>query len=107
MWYTVLKMYRSKQQNCHSNLCRPVDCIDFKRFHRFFFFSISAPFLSTMAERLNIFEALNLANGDGGEENDHKDDCMLFFGCTTTPGHALFCCITRSIRMTRDSIPIL
>ena len=54
-----------------------------------------------MAERLNIFEALNLANGYGGEENDRKDDCMLFFGCTTTPSHALFCC------MTRDSIPIL
>ena len=95
VWYTVLKMY--KQQNCHSNLCRPVDCLDFKCFHRFFFFFflsffISAPFLSTMAERLNIFEALNLANGDRGEENDHKDDCMLFFGCTATPSHALFYC---------------
>ena len=58
-----------------------------------------------MAERLNIFEDLNLANRDGGEENDHKDDCMLFFGCTATPRHALFCCIT--IHMTRDSVPIL
>ena len=35
IWYTVLKMYR--QQNCNSNLCRPVDCLDFKRFHRFVF----------------------------------------------------------------------
>ena len=60
-----------------------------------------------MAERLNIFEALNLANGDGGEENDHKDDCMLFFGCTTTPSHALFCCIAIDLGITRDSFPIL
>ena len=89
--YAVLKMY--KQQNCHFNLCRPVDCLDFKRFHRFFSFFFLLHFssvLSTMAERLNIFEALNLANGDGGEENDHKDDYMLFFGCTTTP-KSCFC----------------
>ena len=109
-WYTVLTLY--KQQNCHFNLCRPVDCLDFKRlvimlclhFPPFLFF-VSAPILFTMAERLNIFEALNLSKGDGGEENDHKNDCTLFFGCTTIPSHALFCCIF--IGMTRHSFPIL
>ena len=43
-----------------------------------------------MAERLDIFEALNFANEDGGEENDHTDDGMLFFDCKTTPSDALF-----------------
>ena len=51
---------------------------------------MSAPFLFTMTERLNIFEAPNLVNADGGEENDHVDDGVLFFGCKTTPSHALF-----------------
>ena len=44
------------------------------------------------------------ANGGGGEENDHTDDGMLFFGCKTTPSHPLFSCFT--IGMTRDSFPI-
>ena len=57
-----------------------------------------------MAERLDIIEALNFANGDGGEENDHTDDGMLFFGCKTTPSHPLFSCFTKG--MTRDSLPI-
>ena len=57
-----------------------------------------------MAERLDIFEALNFANGDGGEENDHTDDGTLFFGCKTTPSHPLISCITTG--MTRDSLPI-
>ena len=43
-----------------------------------------------MVERLDIFEALNFADEDGGEENDHTDDGMLFFDCKTTPSHALF-----------------
>ena len=33
---TVLRMM-SKQQNCHSNVCRSVDCYAYI-FHRFFFF---------------------------------------------------------------------
>ena len=57
-----------------------------------------------MAERLDIFEALNFANGDGREENDRTDDGMLFFGCQTTPSHPLFSCFTLGI--TRESFPI-
>ena len=77
-----------KQQNCHSNVCMSVDCCAYI-FHRFFFFNFSSV-LFTMAERLDIFEALNFANGDGGEENDHTDDGMLFFDCKATPSHPLF-----------------
>ena len=44
------------------------------------------------------------ANGEGGEENDHTDDGMLFFGCKTTPSHPLFSCFT--IGMTRVSLPV-
>ena len=40
---TVLRMM-CKQQNCHSNACRSVDCRAYI-FHRFFFL-ISAPFCS-------------------------------------------------------------
>ena len=49
---TVLKMIY-KQQNCHSNLCRPVDCLDLKllvillrlRFPPFHFFHVSSVFV--------------------------------------------------------------
>ena len=75
-------------------------CLHYPPFLLFHFSSV----LFTMAERLGIFEAPNLASGDGGEENDHIDDGMLFFGCKTTPSHALFCCITTG--MTRNSFPI-
>ena len=84
---TLLRMI-CKQQNCHSNVCRLVDCCAYI-FHHFFFLNFSSV-LFTMVERLDIFEALNFANGDGGEENDHTDDGMLFFDCKTTPSHPLF-----------------
>ena len=58
---TVLRMM-SKQQNCHSTVCRSVGCCAYI-FHRFFFFFFFSSVLFTMAERLDIFEALNFANG--------------------------------------------
>ena len=57
------------------------------------FFHFSS-YLFTIAERLDISEALNFANADGDDENDHIDDSMLFFGCITTD-------------MTHDLFPIL
>ena len=57
-----------------------------------------------MAERLDILEVLTFAYGDEGEQNNHTDDGMLFFGCQTTPSHPLFSCF--SFGMTRDSPPI-
>ena len=54
----------------------------------FVFFQFNSVFvLFTMAERLDIFEAL-LDLADGDEKNDHiLEDGMLFFGCKTTFQH--------------------